>query len=129
MTKSYVTLEQHKCMVCCEDYDTGSLLMDTRIDISTGKMRETFEHHTVTGWGLCPKDKALEGGYVALIECDPAKGGRTLSDVYRTGRVAHIRRTVFSEIFGKSCDAQPICFVTPDVMDALVTMVPPNVDG
>jgi hypothetical protein len=116
-------------MVCCQDYDTINLLMDTRL--VNGKQRETFEHKTVTGWGLCPADAAKKPEYIALVECDPAKGGQTLSDVYRTGRVAHMRRTVFPEIFGQPCDPeQPMCFVTPDVMGALVGMAhPSDVDG
>lgn len=40
--KSYVTLEQKICVVCGRSYDTGSLLLDKRL-------RERFEHHTITG--------------------------------------------------------------------------------
>lgn len=31
MTKSYVAMKQHVCMVCCAAYDTGALLLDKRL--------------------------------------------------------------------------------------------------
>jgi hypothetical protein len=89
MSKSHVTMEQHKCAVCGKDYDTGALLLDTRL----GKR---FEMHTVTGWGLCPEHQKLyDDGYVALVGADLAKskllsnGNCTPEGAWRTGECKH----------------------------------------
>lgn len=95
--KSYVSLEQHICLVCAAAFDTGNLLLDQRL-------RARFDRHTATGWGLCPEHQKLhDGGYVALIECDPQRSGLSSGDsrlkpeqAYRTGAVAHLRREAFA---------------------------------
>jgi hypothetical protein len=84
--KSYVSLEQHLCMVCAIPFDTGSILLDRRL-------RSSMERHTTTGWGLCPEHQRLHSeGFVALVECDPQRSGARSSDgqmkpdqAYRTG--------------------------------------------
>ncbi len=48
--KSYVSLEQHVCLVCGHAYDTGNLLLDKRL-------RASMQRHTTTGMGLCPDDQ------------------------------------------------------------------------
>lgn len=65
--KSYVTLEQHVCVVCAKPFDTNALLLHRRL-------APVFERHTVTGWGLCPEHQKLkDDGFVALVEIDRAK--------------------------------------------------------
>jgi hypothetical protein len=95
--KSYVTLEQHRCTVCSKTYDTGNLLLDKRL-------RATFDRHTVTGFGLCPECEAKRAGYIAMIGCDPTRtpAGTHVKpgEVYRTGRVLHIKREAWPRIFG-----------------------------
>jgi hypothetical protein len=67
--KSYVSLEQQRCLVCGTSFDTGNLLLDRRL-------RASMAHHTTTGWGLCPEhQKLFEDGFVALVECDPQRSG------------------------------------------------------
>lgn len=44
--KSYVSMEQNVCAVCGKTFDTGSILLDRR-------MQDSMERHTVTDWGLC----------------------------------------------------------------------------
>ncbi len=67
--KSYVSLEQHVCLVCGAAFDTGNLLLDRRL-------RASMEHHTKTGWGLCTEHQKLaDDGFVALVECDPQRSG------------------------------------------------------
>ena len=58
--KSHVSLEQHVCLVCGKAFDTGTILLDKRL-------RASMEHHTKTGWGLCPEHQKLaDDGFVAL---------------------------------------------------------------
>lgn len=97
--KSHVSLEQHVCLVCGTRFDTGAILLDKRL-------RANMEHHTATGWGLCPEHQKLsDDGFVALVECDPQRSGspganRMKSEqAYRTGHPAHLKREVFSTVF------------------------------
>ena len=86
--KSHVSIEQHICLVCGAAFETGSILLDRRL-------RAIMEHHTKTGWGLCPEHQKLaDDGFVALVECDPQRSGSQADgrmkpeQAYRTGRLA-----------------------------------------
>ncbi|MBH8218325.1 MULTISPECIES: ATPase [Gammaproteobacteria] len=122
--KSHVSLEQHVCLVCGTRFDTGAVLLDRRL-------RASMERHTATGWGLCPKHQKLsDDGFVALVECDPqrsgspAGGGRVKPEqAYRTGRLAHLKREAFAQVFDVPIAAdQPCVFVEPGVIEQLQTM-------
>jgi len=124
--KSHVSLEQHVCLVCGTRFDTGAVLLDRRL-------RASMEHQTVTGWGLCPEhQKLFDGGFVALVECDPQRSGSQVGSrmkpeqAYRTGRLAHLRRTVFAQVFNVPIAGDQACvFVEPGVIDQLQSMVAP----
>ena len=122
--KSHVSLEQHVCLVCGAAFDTGAILLDKRL-------RASMERHTATGWGLCPEHQKLsDDGFVALVECDPqrsgspAGGGRVKPEqAYRTGRLAHLKREAFAQVFNVPIAAdQPCVFVEPGVIEQLQTM-------
>ena len=122
--KSHVSLEQHVCLVCGTRFDTGAILLDRRL-------RASMERHTATGWGLCPEHQKLsDEGFVALVECDPqrsgspAGGGRVKPEqAYRTGRLAHLKREAFAQVFNVPIAAdQPCVFVEPGVIEQLQTM-------
>ncbi|ODU42428.1 MAG: ATPase [Thiobacillus sp. SCN 63-374] len=122
--KSHVSLEQHVCLVCGTRFDTGAVLLDRRL-------RASMERHTATGWGLCPEHQKLsDDGFVALVECDPqhsgspAGGGRVKPEqAYRTGRLAHLKREAFAQVFDVPIAAdQPCVFVEPGVIEQLQTM-------
>ena len=122
--KSHVSLEQHVCLVCGTRFDTGAILLDRRL-------RASMERHTATGWGLCPEHQKLSDEvFVALVECDPqrsgspAGGGRVKPEqAYRTGRLAHLKREAFAQVFNVPIAAdQPCVFVEPGVIEQLQTM-------
>ncbi|HHU0692544.1 TPA: hypothetical protein ACT916_003399 [Citrobacter murliniae] len=122
--KSHVSLEQHVCLVCGTRFNTGVVLLDRRL-------RASMERHTATGWGLCPEHQKLsDDGFVALVECDPqrsgspAGGGRVKPEqAYRTGRLAHLKREAFAQVFNVPIAAdQPCVFVEPGVIEQLQTM-------
>jgi hypothetical protein len=123
---SHVSLDQHVCLVCGTAFDTGAILLDRRL-------RASMERHTTTGWGLCPEhQKLFDDGYVALVECDPQRSGSRADgrikpeQAYRTGRLAHVRRTVFARVFNVPIsDKQPCVFVEPGVIEHLQAMTPP----
>ncbi|MDR0780433.1 MAG: ATPase [Pseudomonadales bacterium] len=123
--KSHVSLEQHVCLVCGAAFDTGAILLDKRL-------RASMKHHTTTGWGLCPEhQKLFDDGFVALIECDPQRSGAhgermKPEQAHRTGRLAHLRRTVFAKMFNVPIeDKLPCVFVEPGVIEKLQTMTAP----
>ncbi|MES2251664.1 MAG: ATPase [Pseudomonadota bacterium] len=123
--KSHVSMEQHACLVCGVAFDTGAILLDKRL-------RASMERHTTTGWGLCAEHQKLaDDGFVALVECDPQRsgspGGRLKPEqAYRTGRLAHIKRHVFAQVFNVPIEANQACvFVEPGVIEQLQAMVPP----
>lgn len=123
--KSHVSLEQHACLVCGVSFDTGSVLLDKRL-------RASMKRYTVTGWGLCAEHQKLaDDGFVALVECDPQRSGSPASNgnlkpeqAYRTGRLAHLKREVFSRLFNVPIkDKQACVFVEPGVIEQLQSMV------
>lgn len=124
--KSHVSLERHVCLVCGTAFDTGAILLDRRL-------RARFAHTTTTGWGLCAEHRKLfDGGYVALVECDPQRSGLPVDaerlkpeQAYRTGRIAHLKREVFARLFNVPIDAKQACvFIEPGVIERLQSMVP-----
>jgi len=116
--KSYVSMEQRVCQVCGKQYDTGALLMDTRL-------KNSLDMHTVTGWGLCEEhQKLFDDGYVALVEVtNPIGGGETMrnKDGIRTGKMAHLRRRIFNQLFNVELDddKQVMVFVEDGIIDQL----------
>lgn len=114
--KSYVTLEQHACVVCGAKFDTGTLLLDNRL-------MPVFEQHTVTGRGLCPEHKALiDEGHIALIGIDLAKsttrrGLVKHEDAYRTGVYAFIRPGMWEEVFNGPVPKAGISFIDQSILD------------
>lgn len=114
--KSHVGMEARICQVCGKQYDTGNLLLDKRL-------RESLDRVTVTGWGLCVDDEQkLQDDYVALVEVANDGGGSTLTQetADRTGRIAHLKRDVFSDMFDAKLPSDlPMVFVGPGVLDQL----------
>ena len=126
MDKSHVAMEQKVCVVCTKQYDTGAILLNKAL-------RKTLENPTVSGVGVCPEHQKLhEGGYIALIEIDPDKStnisGNIVKqeDAYRTGNIAHIRRTVAKEMFKipEETLAGIFMFTEKAVMDILSEQIP-----
>jgi hypothetical protein len=118
MDKSYVSMEQHVCMVCGVPFDTGNLLLDRRL-------RNSMETHTVTNWGLCPEHEKLhKEGFVALVEIDPERSGEhTLEGVWRTGNLCHLRREAAKKVINYPVDDLPLVFVEIGFIDKLRSMV------
>ena len=124
MSKSHVSMERHVCKVCGQLYDTGAILLDNRL-------RESMEARTLTGAGLCPEHQKLyDEGYVALVGVDASQSHISANDsikpedAYRTGDVAHVRRTVVARIFNVPiADDIPLVFCEPAVITKLQEMM------
>lgn len=126
--KSWVGMEQHVCPICGAVFDTGALLLDKR-------MRKTFGHKNITGYGLCPEhNKLYADGFTAMVGCDPDKSERLengrirAEQASRTGAVMHIRRTVWPQLFGEpaptDAEGEPLAMVFCDqaLIDQLQAM-------
>ena len=131
--KSHVSMEQHRCIVCGQEYDTGAILLDRRL-------RDSLERTTLTGNGLCPEHEQLhDDGYVALVECDQERtrtDGDTVKpeNAYRTGNIAHVRRSVWPHIFDseaptKDGEPLPMVFIEIGVIAELQKKQPEATNG
>lgn len=112
--KSYVTMESAVCPVCGARHDTGNLLLDKRL-------RQKFDRHTITGWAMCGTHQKLkDDNYTAVVGIDPDKSnGHTVSGVWRTGLVAHIRNSVWGKLFNQPLPDKGICFAPDEVLQML----------
>jgi hypothetical protein len=81
---------------------------------------------------LCSEHQRLfDQGFIALVECDPERSGRPGSgdriqpdQVYRTGRIAHLKREAFDRVFTSRLHVnQPCVFVEPAVIEKLQSSV------
>jgi hypothetical protein len=124
--KSHVSLEAHVCPVCGKKHQTNSILLDKRL-------RASMEKETVTGYGMCgPCEELNKRGYIALVEVDNKGTGDTMKmeNANRTGRIAHLRRTVFNQIFNTTVSATlPMVFVDSEVISKITAMQAPAADA
>jgi hypothetical protein len=122
--KSHVSIEQKVCPVCGKTFDSGSLLMDTRV--RRGKLVESMEKTTVTGWDLCEEHQAqTDEGYIHLVEVDPDKSeSMDLKGVHRTGAVAAMKREVARDILNIEISDIPMAFIEIGMIDRLQAMQP-----
>lgn len=122
--KSHVSMGAKVCLVCCEEFPDGTVLLDRQL-------RPKFNRITVTGWGICPDHaKQLDNGKnVALVEIDPvrspAKPDGTVdpTQAYRTGLTMLIDRAAFNEGL-TGCDpipeSQPVVFVQEGMFEKML---------
>ena len=116
--KSYVTMEQNICPVCGVTFETGYILMDKRL-------KDSFESKTITGYGLCKEHEELYSkGYIALVGIDESKSRRSgnlykLEDVYRTGKLIHIKSLAFQGLFTQPPPKGPFVFCSDEVINKL----------
>lgn len=105
--KSHVSMEQHVCFVCGKTFNTGSLLLDKRL-------RASMHRNTVTGYGICPEHQSkIDEGYVIMIESLDSKGEQ------RTGNIAYIQQSRFSDIFNTDPPPKHIAFMEQGVIEKL----------
>lgn len=113
----FVALEQRQCVVCGSLYETGNLLMDTRL-------RNVFDgKHACTGLGMCPEhQKYVDDGYIICIEVSnqPGKNGEALKpeDADRTGNICFIKKEAACEIFDMPIES-PVVYFQMGVIEKL----------
>jgi hypothetical protein len=130
--KSFVTMVQHVCLSCGKTHDTGELAMRATRD---GRIRlePTMDRYTVMGASPCPEcAPKIAAGYIALVECDPAKTKRETDadgvdrcnprDVSATGRALWMKAESFARVFKAEVPTQAIAYIEPEVYEMLKAM-------
>jgi len=111
---NFVAMEQNVCPVCgtLHTHNTGILI--------NKRMQNIDPDNTVTGYGLCEADeKRDKEGYIALIAVNNGEE-TTLENADRTGEMAHVRRSVFKQLFNYVEPPKgPLAFVDPQVITML----------
>lgn len=116
--KEFVALEAAICPVCGVKHNHNcSVLLDTSFNKGFDKTE------LITHYGMCEEhDKMLKQGFVFCIAIDIDKtifkdnDYASLNDVYRTGKLAVIKREVAEQMFP---EVQDIMFVTDEFIEEL----------
>lgn len=112
MTKSYVSMETRTCIVCGEEYKTGSLLFNMRL-------ANTLDEKTMVGMGMCPlHEKMMNEGYIAVIGVE-----KECANPIRTGKICHLRASMWPKIFNIPLPPNGVIFAPEEVMNALMGMI------
>lgn len=112
MTKSYVSMETRTCIVCGEEYETGSILLNKRL-------ANTLNEKTMVGTGMCPShEKMKDEGYIALVGVE-----KECANPIRTGKVCHIRSSAWAKIFNIPLPPAGVAFAPEEVMNALIETI------
>lgn len=112
MEKSWTTLEQNVCPICGKVFETGNLLMDTRI--RNGKLMETFDKYTITGYSICEEcQKMVDDGRVALVEINEPYDidGMMPDNVDRTGKIGWMKREAVRQYLPEFPEDKFMCYV------------------
>jgi hypothetical protein len=121
MDKTYVTLEQHCCPICCKTFDTGTILLDKRLN-------KVFDHRTVTDWEICKEHKDMLSEYAFLVGATSyavTQSNRAkLDEVKRTGDFIAIRRSAWNRIFNVPVP-ETFGFIDPEGITKLKQMMAP----
>lgn len=120
MEKSFVTLEQNVCPICTKVFETGNLLMDTRI--KNGKLMETFDKCTITGYSICEEcQKMIDEGRVALVEINEPSdpNNLTLDNVDRTGKIGWIKREAVRQYLPEFPEDKLMCYIEKGILDGM----------
>jgi len=117
--KSHVGMEARICIVCGEQYDTGIIFLDKRL-------RNTLEHHNVTGTGICPEhQKYIDDGYIILVGVDPERStigeNQTVkpTNAYRTGSVAFMKADLWDDFTEMPRPPDAIAYVEDEIISLL----------
>lgn len=122
MSKSFTTIEQHMCAVTGKPFDSGALLINTR-------MEDVFEMKTVTNWGISPDvQKMFDDGFSALVVIDeektdfPSDGNPKPEDVYRTGEIVYLKTALTKKILGR--EIKTFCWIDKRTAEYLKSITP-----
>lgn len=114
---SHVSMAQNQCPVCLTVFDSGEILLNKQL-------KPTMEPKTLTGHSMCPSCQGRKDeGFVALIEFKGQPQGEVAKrDQPRTGVYAHLRTSVFTQLFNQEPPDGMVCAVPEGFMAQLQKM-------
>lgn len=108
--KSHVGIGVTVCPICGIEHDEVVLL--------DKNLRNTLKPKQILDWGMCAEhQKLFDEGYIALIETHNEPTSLNKAD--RTGNIAHVRHTTWSQLFNAPIPEKGICFVQVGVIASL----------
>ena len=116
--KSHVSMAQKICIVTGKPFDSGEILLDTRL-------KKSLKRHTVTGYGISPEvQKILDEDNIALVGIVPEKSNNlgnivNPEDMYRSGKIAYIKNYAFKHIFKQEPPKGKILFIATEIINQL----------
>lgn len=112
--KSHVSMEQKVCPCCDKVFDSGSILLDTRL-------KDSLDRNTVTGFKLC--DECHKEGYVLLVEINNVDESGTIkaSDANRTGRSIYVINDIYLQMF-KQSELRPMVYIGKEIFDDILRL-------
>lgn len=116
---SHVAMAEHICVVCGTKHTHNTEILIHK------QLKDIPKDERITGYGLCEEHQRLaDEGYIALVEVQALKEGNTLKqeEALRTGRIAHLKRDKFSEVFDQGAPDLDMIFVGVGVLDVLESM-------
>ena len=98
------------------------------LQLTDQRLRDRFEHKTVTGWGWCPKceEKKNEGFVALVVVCNPVpRTTDTLrqEDAIRSGELIWIRETAWDKVFNAPAPAGKMAFIDEEAARKLEELV------
>jgi hypothetical protein len=115
--KSFVGILHYLCLVCMDEVNSD-ILLDKRLKDSLEK-----DNYTISS-ELCAECESKRAEYIALVEVSNGTKAAVLkpSDAIRTGRIVHLRRSVWNNIFDSECPPLPAAFIDIDCYNMLLKM-------
>ena len=109
------------CPICCAKTNTQIVLNQKLTEKAAAQVKDM--HGKAIGFSEpCNECQShIDNGFVALIAIDPSKsiiteGITSLNDIYRTGKLAWLKRNVAKEGFNWD-NPEPFIFVEDEVID------------
>ncbi len=100
IAENFVAIAEHICPICTKTHTHNTEILIHK------NLRAIPDDKRVTGWGMCAEhDKLAKDDYVALVGCIGSKskflpnGNVHPDEVYRTGNIAHIKRSAWTKLF------------------------------
>lgn len=116
-------METKICPVTGKEFESGTILMDTRLE-------DSMERKTCTGVEVSPEvQEKIDAGYFPLVVIDVEKstlssiGRVTIDGAYRTGEILYVKREVFPKVFGMELPNLPFSFIDQETTNAIKSAI------
>lgn len=117
--KSHVGMETKVCQVCGIEYQTGAILLDT-------KLKDSLSRYTVTGYGICQEHS--DTNYIHLVVVKNKEGDEgdkflSPSKANRVGPILSIKRDVIGKLIPSLEGSKlPLVFITEDTYKRILDL-------